>query len=212
MADGLFLPPPLAGDKRFEALGQVAARISDVDLSQLMIYLVDTVNASALPHLAEQLHVLGEGWQFAGDDGERRRLLKRAVELHRHKGTRWAIQQVLEMLEMSGKVSEWFEYGGQPYHFKVDVDLTTRGVDEATFDDLVKLINEYKNVRSHLEQLAISLSNVSQVPALTATVLSGEVATVFPYQLTELTQICQVPRYGTSHLSVETVSVFPKTS
>jgi phage tail P2-like protein len=112
MADALLLPPPLAGDERFQALGQLAARISDIDLSTLLVYLVDTVNASALPNLAEQLHILGEGWQFARDDDERRRLLKRAIELHRYKGTRWAIQQVLETLALSGQISEWFEYGG----------------------------------------------------------------------------------------------------
>ena len=106
MADALLLPPPLAGDERFQALGQLAARISDMDLSPLLVYLVDTVNASALPNLAEQLHILGEGWQFARDDDERRRLLKRAIELHRYKGTRWAIQQVLETLALSGQISE----------------------------------------------------------------------------------------------------------
>src|SRR5574337_894688 len=162
MADALLLPPPLAGDERFQALGQLAARISDIDLSPLLVYLVDTVNPSALPNLAEQLHILGEGWQFARDDDERRRLLKRAIELHRYKGTRWAIQQVLETLAFSGQISEWFQYGGQPYYFKINVELSTRGIDEATFDALVALITEYKNVRSHLELLTLSLSNASQ--------------------------------------------------
>ena len=40
MADALLLPPPLAGDERFQALGQLAARISDMDLSPLLVYLV----------------------------------------------------------------------------------------------------------------------------------------------------------------------------
>ena len=212
MADALLLPPPLAGDERFQALGQLAARISDMDLSPLLVYLVDTVNASALPNLAEQLHILGEGWQFARDDDERRRLLKRAIELHRYKGTRWAIQQVLETLALSGQISEWFEYGGQPYYFKINVDLSTRGIDEATFDALVALITEYKNVRSHLELLTLSLTNVSQVPAIAATTLCGELATVYPYELTELNQVSQAPRLGIGHWCVETVWVYPQTA
>ena len=212
MADALLLPPPLAGDERFQALGQLAARISDIDLSPLLVYLVDTVNASALPNLAEQLHILGEGWQFARDDDERRRLLKRAIELHRYKGTRWAIQQVLETLALFGQISEWFEYGGQPYYFKINVDLSTRGIDEATFDALVALITEYKNVRSHLELLTLSLTNVSQVPAIAATTLCGELATVYPYELTELNQVSQVPSFGIGHWSVETVWVYPQTA
>ena len=212
MADALLLPPPLAGDERFQALGQLAARISDMDLSPLLVYLVDTVNASALPNLAEQLHILGEGWQFARDDDERRRLLKRAIELHRYKGTRWAIQQVLETLALSGQISEWFQYGGQPYYFKINVDLSTRGIDEATFDALVALITEYKNVRSHLELLTLSLTNVSQVPAIAAATLCGELATVYPYELTELNQVSQAPRLGIGHWCVETVWVYPQTA
>ena len=212
MADALLLPPPLAGDERFQALGQLAARISDMDLSPLLVYLVDTVNASALPNLAEQLHILGEGWQFARDDDERRRLLKRAIELHRYKGTRWAIQQVLETLALSGQISEWFQYGGQPYYFKINVDLSTRGIDEATFDALVALITEYKNVRSHLELLTLSLTNVSQMPAIAAATLCGELATVYPYELTEINQVSQVPSFGIGHWSVETGRVYPQTA
>lgn len=211
MADALLLPPPLAGDERFQALGQLAARISDIDLSPLLVYLVDTVNASALPNLAEQLHILGEGWQFARDDDERRRLLKRAIELHRYKGTRWAIQQVLETLALSGQISEWFQYGGQPYYFKINVDLSTRGIDEATFDAMVALITEYKNVRSHLELLILSLTNVSPVPAYAAATLTGEMATVYPYALTELNQTSTL-RIGAVHWSVETTTVYPATA
>lgn len=211
MADALLLPPPLAGDERFRALGQLAARISDIDLSPLLVYLVDTVNASALPNLAEQFHILGEGWQFARDDDERRRLLKRAIELHRYKGTRWAIEQVLETLDLSGQISEWFEYGGDPYYFKINVDLSSRGIDEATFDALVALINEYKNVRSHLERLTLSLTNISQVPAIAAASVCGELATVYPHELTELNQVSQAPRVGIGHWSVETVHIYPQT-
>lgn len=208
MADALPLPPVLAGDERFQTLGKLAARISDIDRSPVLVYLVDQVNASALPHLAEQLHLLGEGWQFARDDDERRKLLKRAVELHRYKGTPWAIQQVLETLALSGQICEWFQYGGQPYHFKINVDLSTRGIDEATFDALVALITEYKNVRSHLELLSLSLVNRSPVPSIAAATLGGEVATVYPYQLTDLNQNSAL-QLGIAHWSVETVTVYP---
>lgn len=208
MADALQLPPVLAGDERFQTLGKLAARISDIDRSPVLVYLVDQVNASALPHLAEQLHLLGEGWQFARDDDERRKLLKRAVELHRYKGTPWAIQQVLETLALSGQISEWFQYGGQPYHFKINVDLSTHGIDEATFDALVALITEYKNVRSHLELLSLSLVNRSPVPSIAAATIGGEVATVYPYQLTDLNQYSAL-QLGIAHWSVETVTVYP---
>lgn len=98
MADPL-LAPPLARDERMRALAAVVARLSEIDLSPLLVYLVDQVSGSALLHLAEQFHVLGhEGWNAATDDMTRRRLIKRAIELHRHKGTPWAVRWALESI------------------------------------------------------------------------------------------------------------------
>lgn len=206
--DDVLLPPPLGGDERFQALGKIASRLSDIDLTPLLVYLVDTVDASALPHLAGQFHILGEGWQFARNEAEQRNLLKRAIELHRYKGTRWAIQQVLESLMLSGQITEWFEYGGRPYHFKINVDISEHGIDLGTFDSLVTLVNEYKNVRSHLELLRLSLSVKSPIPAIAIATLGGEIGTVYPYALTEVSQTNRI-YLCVAHWSVETVSVFP---
>ncbi|OHX10248.1 phage tail protein I [Chromobacterium sphagni] len=99
MAD-LPLPPSLAGDARSQVLAKLAARISDVDLSALLVYLADTVSASALPHLAEQFSLVGDGWELAESDDARRALIKSAIELHRYKGTPWAVREVVRRLDM----------------------------------------------------------------------------------------------------------------
>ena len=116
---------------------------------------------------------------------------------------------MLETLQLDGEITEWFEYGGAPGYFRVGVDLSKRGIDADTFDALVVLINEYKNVRSHLDRLTLSLRNVSQVPVVAAAMLCGEVTTVYPYELTELNQVSRVPRIGIGHWSVETVTIYP---
>ncbi len=60
--DKLLPPPPLASDERFSILANIAAeRFAQLDLTALMVYLVDLVDASALPALAEQFHV--QGWK-----------------------------------------------------------------------------------------------------------------------------------------------------
>lgn len=208
MADELLLPPALAGDPRMQAMGAVAQRLSHLDLQPLMVYLVDTVPASALPHLAEQFHLLGEGWQSARNEDERRKLIKRAIELHRHKGTKWAVQQVLETLSLAGRITEWFEYGGAPFRFRIDVDLSDRGIDEATYDTLVQLVNEYKNVRSHLEALTLSLTVRSPVPVIACTLLCGELITVYPLQLDGVEQSDAVFIACGMHI-IETTTIYP---
>ena len=151
MADALLLPPPLAGDERFQALGQLAARISDIDLSPLLVYLVDTVNASALPNLAEQLHILGEGWQFARNDAERRRMIKRAVELHRYKGTPFAVKSALELAGIDVGLVEWFQQvpPGEPCTFIADFPAQPAVESSEAFARATALIDDWKPVSRH---------------------------------------------------------------
>jgi hypothetical protein len=89
----------LAGDPRFKALADLSDRLGSLDKAALLVYLVDLVTPEALPHLAEQFHVMGlEGWAAADTEDARRQLIKQSIELHRHKGTPWAMKRALAPL------------------------------------------------------------------------------------------------------------------
>ncbi|SEE19558.1 phage tail protein I [Pseudomonas anguilliseptica] len=208
MADQL--PPALAGDERFAVLCELLQEEFDnLDLSPMLVYLVDVVPPQVLPHLADQFHVMGlEGWRYARDDQEQRELIKRAIELHRYKGTPWAIEQVLVTLNLIGRVSEWYEYGGSPYRFRVDIELTDRGIDEATYDALVDLIREYKNKRSRLDALTVALTNRSQVPVIAAALIGGEFTTIYPLQLDGVEQASPV-FIGAGLATIEITTIYP---
>lgn len=186
------LPPALAGDERFAILCELLQEEFDnLDLTPMLVYLIDIVPSRVLPHLADQFHVMGlEGWRYARNDQERRALIKRASELHQFKGTPWAVEQVLETLNLHGKVTEWFEYGGRPYHFRVDIRLSARGLDGDTFDALVALINEYKNKRSRLEALTVTLQSEAPVFVVSA-LMSGENTTIYPLQISGIENFSQ---------------------
>ena len=93
------VPPILAQDPTFGPLAQLTERLTGLDMTRLLIYLVDLVEDDALPYLGEQFHIMGgEGWDFAADDTARRALIKSAIELHRYKGTPWAIREVIRRL------------------------------------------------------------------------------------------------------------------
>jgi phage tail P2-like protein len=106
---------------------------------------------SLLDLLAWQFHV--EGYELAQTIEEKRELVKNAIELHRYKGTKYAVEKVLETLSLSGEIKEWFEYDGQPYRFKVLADISNKT--EISINKLISLINDYKNERSWLEELSI---------------------------------------------------------
>ncbi|EAB3339583.1 phage tail protein I [Salmonella enterica] len=209
--DKLLLPPPLASDERFSVLANIAAeRFAQIDLTALLVYLVDIVDASALPSLAGQLHVQGlEGWLFAANEQEKRELIKQAIELHKYKGTPWAVRRVLEILSLPGTISEWFEYGGKAYFFKVEIKLINQGMDENLFNNLVDLIHEYKNVRSKLEALIVWIINQSAIPVIGSALYGGEITTVLPFQILEVQQT--KPFYfGTGQWSLEITSIYPE--
>ena len=210
MADALPLPPVLAGDERFQTLGKLAARISDIDRSPVLVYLVDQVNASALPHLAEQLHLLGEGWQFARDDDERRKLLKRAIELHRYKGTPWAIKQALKKLGLERftliehpEAAHWAE-------FDVDITVVDRPLTEAIYPQITQLIDTYKPARSHLRRLVVSVASRGAFNAACVT-FAGDIVTVQPYQLTDITAPSMQPKAGIGRHDWGTTTIYPRT-
>ena len=98
MTEPLQLPPPLEGDISLRTLGRLAGRLDNIDLSVLMVFLVDIVDSSALPWLGEQFSLSGDGWELAESDDVRRMLIKAAIELHRYKGTPWSIREVIRRL------------------------------------------------------------------------------------------------------------------
>ncbi|EFB2829187.1 phage tail protein I [Escherichia sp. 93.0816] len=209
--DKLLPPPPLASDERFSTLANIAAeRFAQLDLTALMVYLVDLVDASALPALAEQFHIQGlEGWLFTTDEREKRELIKQAIELHKYKGTIWAVRRVLEILSLPGTISEWFEYGGKAYFFKVDIELVDKGMDENLFNNLVELIHEYKNTRSKLEALIVWIINQSAIPVIGCALYGGELTTVLPFQIREVQQNTSI-YYRTGQWSLEITSIYPE--
>lgn len=94
------LPPALAGDERFAVLCELLDEtLEGLDLNALLVYLVDLVKPALLPNLADQFSLLDEAaWQLAESDEAKRNLVKNAAQLHRYKGTPWAVREVIRLL------------------------------------------------------------------------------------------------------------------
>lgn len=131
-----------------------AERFRALDLECVLISLIDKVPIDALPHLAEQYHVTGnEGWLQAVTEEEKRNLIKSSIKMHRYKGTKYALKEIFRTLNLTGDIEEWFNYGGQPYHFKVLLQISDTSISENTKERLLASVKEYKNERSWLEAL-----------------------------------------------------------
>lgn len=146
-------------------------RFGNLNLDAVLVSIIDNVPADALPHLAEQYHITGnEGWLQALSESEKRNLIKSAIKMHRYKGTKYAIEEIFNTLNIVGNVKEWFNYGGKPYYFKVILQIFNRSINEETETKLRALIDEYKNERSWLEQIEFFLSSLGKEYLYSATI------------------------------------------
>ena len=119
--------------------------------------------------LAWQLHV--EGYDEAVNLQAKREMIWASVILHRKRGTPWAVKHGLETtLQVPAKISEWFEYGGEPYFFRVELDVSGVAIDARAVENAIRVIFAHKNVRSWLEYLRTK--SVRKLPVFIAT---GEV-------------------------------------
>lgn len=83
---------------------------------------MDTVKPDLLPLLAEQFHIDGdEGWLLTQTEQQRRDLIKQSIELHRHKGTPWALREVFRILGVTVELEEWWQRRppAAPYTFEL---------------------------------------------------------------------------------------------
>lgn len=156
------IPPNLTQDEKVRHLAQSLDEIMrDVHVwaDKLNYKLnLDDLPTEIIDHMLWEKHITwGEGLLLIENHQQKVELLKAAIELHRKKGTPYAIERVFSVLGLNAKLQEWFEYGSDPYHFKVIVHVTERGISQELLKNLETLISFYKNVRSVLEVIDIIL-------------------------------------------------------
>lgn len=83
----------------------------------------------------------------------KRSLIKNCIKVHKYKGTKYAVETAVSSIN-KGKVTEWYEYDGEPYKFKLDFD---KGFSFEELNNLYQQINYYKNARSHLESILVNI-------------------------------------------------------
>ena len=152
-------PPNLLKDPIIKALLESTdpqlQKVKEQIINVIIYPRIDEIeDESLLDLLAWQFHV--EGYELAQTIEEQRNLVKNAIELHRYKGTKYAVEGVLKLLNLPGEIQEWFEYDGEPYRFKVEVSSPSRQITPELRDRLIQLINEYKNERSWLDEILLS--------------------------------------------------------
>jgi len=170
---------------------------------------LEVLSDEIIEHLLWENHItVNEGLELATTREQRINLIKHSIELHRLKGTPAALEMVFRLINVDCRLQEWFEYGGDPYHFKLAIMVQDKSLNEENLKLLTKLVMEYKNVRSWLEAIHIYLASVSPTYIGTCTIF-GEEITVFPWQVTNI-ESNSIYYVGSAQQTFDTTTIYPK--
>lgn len=144
---GLLENPSLAalGDVTAEALAKRPAEIALLALYPR----IDQLPEDLLDILAHDFKV--DWWDHSYSLEEKRRTLKDSWRVHKTLGTKAAVETAISAIYPHTKVLEWWEYGGEPYHFRLDINITSDSGDRERQRRVLERLNFYKNLRSHVD-------------------------------------------------------------
>lgn len=158
------LPEVLSKDDKMRALATVVADVlasRPEEINALRIYpQIDKVPEALLDILANDLKIDWYGYNYPLPI--KRSQFKSSFKVRQHLGTKGAIEKALRDLYPDTVLEEWFEYGGDPYYFRVMLDVTHQ-IMPVVYPDIVRTIEMFKNQRSLLEDNSIVIRCRNQV-------------------------------------------------
>lgn len=107
---------------------------------------IDVADDDVLDMLAAELDT--QYYDVLLDVEAKRKLVKNTLIWYGKAGTPAAVEELITSVFGEGRVEEWFDYGGEPFYFKVYTNATFTEDMISKFDDMLEKV---KNTRSKLE-------------------------------------------------------------
>lgn len=155
-----YLPTALKRDPKIKALAEtIEKQLLKVsgNIDNVLIYSrIDELPEELVDVIAYDMHV--DWYDYSLPLDTKRGILKSSVKVHKKMGTKYAVETALNELYKGIKVKEWFEYGGEPYRFRILVHIGDNGLTENTSRQIAETVRFYKNLRSHCDGVFYRLS------------------------------------------------------
>lgn len=84
--------------------------------------------------------------------GAKRKLIKNTLVWYMSAGTPKAVEELVITVFGKGKIEEWFEYGDDPYYFRIKTDAVMK---PQMMDEFMTMLRYIKNTRSWLRMIEI---------------------------------------------------------
>lgn len=125
---------------------------------------IDNLSEAELDDLAWELNILW--YDSSASIDVKRNLVRESDAVYKKLGTKWAVENVINTYFGEGYVEEWFEYGGDPGHFRVF--STNPTLNESKFAEFLNLLNKVKRASAKLDGVFINLTGQMNLYAGTA--------------------------------------------
>lgn len=114
---------------------------------------IDELGGAELDELAWELNI---PWYDASASLDiKRDVIKNSDKVYAHLGTKWAVENVIHSYFGDGKIEEWFQYDGEPGHFRVLSSNPSLNNERLT--EFLNLLDKVKRASAKLDGISITL-------------------------------------------------------
>lgn len=148
------LPEKFKADPKNIALGYALSnatkRLIEYEKKTSVYACIDAASDSVLDMLAAELDT--QYYDGSLDIDAKRKLVKNTLIWHMTSGTPAAVEELVAAVFGEGEVKEWFEYGDDPFYFKI---ITNAMMTEHMSEQFTEMLDRVKNTRSHIRAIEI---------------------------------------------------------
>lgn len=134
------------------ALSRVMTLLCEAADKVMLTANMEALDEKVLDYLALELRTQYYDQELSRE--QKIELIKGSLQWYMYAGTKKSLKDMIKALFFSSDVKEWYDYNGEPFHFKVDV--TSNGFNLDDFGRLYEVIDTAKNARSILDELNLS--------------------------------------------------------
>lgn len=134
------------------AISEGLKQVLDYAKQTILYADLEVVSDEVLDAMAAELRT--QYYDYNAPRKDREEMVRKTIGWYMLGGTGAVLEEYMETLYAGGKVTEWYEYGGEPYYFKAIVSMREETLlPVGASEEIIRRINRYKNVRSWLEAL-----------------------------------------------------------
>lgn len=151
----------------YKALSKAIAALTSLFYKQMssVLFWADIENAS--PELLDAMAAELDAPFYSNDmqEEQKRSIIAAAFTYNSRIGTVSSVKGLLTAAFGGGNISEWYEYGGDPYYFKTDVtSKPPLSVTRAGYEMFIKNLDAVKPKRAKLEAAVFTRKIVNNIP------------------------------------------------